>query len=328
MAPHHLPVDSYYLGLMPYTPLVPVSLDGGPAILCKLEFFNPSGSTKDRIATYILTKAWRSGELTQGITVVEASSGSTSIAMAMVCSQLGLRFIAIMPEGVSNERSMMIKAYGGEVVLSPREEGVIGSIQLSHEIAEREDAFLPRQFENMDNAQAHRLYTAREIVSQVPGECIDAVVSGIGTGGTLVGLHMGLSDHGCLAKPFAARPVSHGGAPLACAGCFSDTESCSYSSAIPGVLDNMSKIYQPENLPGLVEVEVDDRLALSTTRALIRKGFPVGPSSGLNYAAAVEAARQMGPSANVVTVFCDRMERYFSTELFTGLDQSLSHSAC
>lgn len=318
--PQHLPIDSYYLGLTPFTPLVPVSLDDqGPAIWCKLEFFNPSGSTKDRIASYILTKAWRSGELQRGATVVEASSGSTSIAMAMVCAQLGLRFIAVMPQGVSNERSLMIRAYGGEVVLSPKDEGVVGSVRVSQQIAEDTGAFLPRQFENMDNAQAHRLYTAREIVSQMPGECVDAVVSGVGTGGTLVGLHLGLHDHGCQAKPFAARPVSRLGEPAAGAGCFSDAEHCSFSSRIPGVLDNMSKIYQPKELPGLVEVEIDDGLALETTRALIRKGFPVGPSSGLNYAAAVEASRQMGPNAKIVTVFCDRMERYFSTELFTGM---------
>lgn len=318
--PQHLPVDGFYLGLTPFTPLVPVTLEqGGPAVWCKLEFFNPSGSTKDRIASYILTKAWRSGELRRGSVVVEASSGSTSIAMAMVSAQLGCRFIAVMPEGVSNERSLMIKAYGGEVVLSPRGEGVVGSIRLSREIAEREGGYLPRQFENMDNAQAHRLYTAREIVSQIPGECVDAVVSGVGTGGTLVGLHLGLADHGCRAKPFAARPVSHGGKPAARVGCFHDAESCSYSTCIPGVMENMSQIYNPDELTVLVEVEVDDRLAIDTTRALIRKGFPVGPSSGLNYAAAVEAAKQLGPDAKVVTVFCDRMERYFSTELFTGM---------
>jgi cysteine synthase A len=319
-APQHLPVDSFYLGLTPHTPLVPVTLaDGGPSIWCKLEFLNPSGSTKDRIASYILTKAWRAGELGPGSVVVEASSGSTSIAMAMVSAQLGLRFIAVMPEGVSNERSLMIRAYGGEVVLSPREDGVVGSIRVSREIAQREGGYLPRQFENMENAQAHRLYTAREIVTQMPGECVDAVVSGVGTGGTLVGLYLGLRDHGCEAKPFAARPVSRAGEPAARVGCFHDAEHCSYSSCIPGVMDNMSKIYRPEELPGLVEVEVDDRLAVDMTRALIGRGFPVGPSSGLNYAAAVEAARQLPPDAKVVTVFCDRMERYFSTELFTGM---------
>ncbi len=329
MEPQHLPEDGFYLGATPYTPLVPVTLEaGGPAIWCKLEFFNPSGSTKDRIATYILTKAWRAGELRKGSAVVEASSGSTSIAMAMVSSQLGLRFIAVMPEGVSNERSMMIKAYGGEVVLSPREEGVMGSVRVSRELAIKEGAYLPRQFENTDNAQAHRLYTAREIVTQIPGECVDAVVSGVGTGGTLVGLYNGLNDHGCCAKPYAARPVSHGGTPAACAGCFHDTEHCSYSSCIPGVLDNMSKIYNPDDMPGLVEVEVDDRLAIDTTRKLIKRGFPVGPSSGLNYAAAVEAAKELGPNAKVVTVFCDRMERYFSTELFTGMAKEQAAVCC
>lgn len=318
-SPAHLPTDCFYLGRLAPTPMVSVSLDGGPAILCKLEFFNPSGSTKDRIATYILTKAWRNGELKRGDTVVEASSGSTSIAMSMVCAQLGLRFIAVMPEGVSNERTLMIRAYGGEVVLSPRDQGVTGSIRISREIAAEKGSFLPRQFENMDNAEAHRVYTAREIIAQLHDQCVDAVVSGVGTGGTLVGLYMGLCDHGCAPKPFAARPVSHGGEPAACAGCFCDAEHCSYSSAIPGVLDNMSKIYQPDKLPGLVEVEVDDRLALNTTKSLIRKGFPVGPSSGLNYAAAVEAAKQMGPDARIITVFCDRMERYFSTSLFADM---------
>ncbi len=323
MAPtRHLPIDSIYLGQTPQTPMVPVTLHpGGPTIWCKLEFLNPSGSTKDRIASYILTKAWRAGELGPGSVVVEASSGSTSIAMAMACAQLGLRFIAVMPEGVSHERTLMIRAYGGEVVLSPRGDGVIGSIEVSHEIAEREDAYLPRQFENLDNAQAHRLSTAKEVVQQAPNQCVDAFVSGVGTGGTLVGLHLGLLDHGCSAKPFAARPISRG---TTCAGCFQEAEACSYSSCIPGVMDNMSKIYDPARMPGLVQIEVDDQLAIEATRELIKKGFPVGPSSGLNYAAAVEASKQMPDDATIVTVLCDRMERYFSTELFTAMPETAS----
>ena len=105
-----------HLGDWAETPLTPVQLDtDGPVVWCKLEFLHPGGSTKDRIANYILTKACRSGELKPGGWVVEASSGSTSIAMAMVCAQLGLRFVAVMPEGVSNERSLIIRAYGGEV---------------------------------------------------------------------------------------------------------------------------------------------------------------------------------------------------------------------
>src|SRR5205823_13000586 len=110
------------------TPLVPVRLAlDQPAIWCKLEFLNPSGSTKDRIARFILEKAWRQGRLKAGDRVVEASSGSTSIALALACAQMGLRFVAVMPEGVSSERSLIIRAYGGEVLLSPRADGILGA---------------------------------------------------------------------------------------------------------------------------------------------------------------------------------------------------------
>ena len=121
-AHHHLPAKNLYLDLTPQTPLVPIQLNAdGPVVFCKLEFLNPSGSTKDRIASYILTKAWRNGTIGPESLVVEASSGSTSISMALVCAQLGVHFVAVMPEGVSNERLLMIRAFGGEVRLSPAE---------------------------------------------------------------------------------------------------------------------------------------------------------------------------------------------------------------
>ena len=119
-----LPETNRYLDRTTPTPLVPVRLDeDAPTIWCKLEFLNPSGSTKDRIANYILSKALRRGEIEPGGTVVEASSGSTSIAMALASAQIGLRFVAVMPEGVSRERSLIIESYGGEVVFSPRARG-------------------------------------------------------------------------------------------------------------------------------------------------------------------------------------------------------------
>jgi cysteine synthase A len=190
------------------TPLQPVQLEEGmPTIWCKLEYLNPSGSTKDRIAAYILSKAWREGEIGPGSVVCEASSGSTSIAMAMVCAQMGLKFIAVMPEGVSNERVKMITAYGGTVRLTPAPAGMAGCIDLTHELAETKGAFLPRQFENVDNAEAHRKATAPEILAEIPGRSVDAVVSGVGTGGTLVGLYKGFSDAGCNTTPALARPV-------------------------------------------------------------------------------------------------------------------------
>jgi len=307
-------LPNQYLDSIAPTPLIPVQLAADePVIWCKLEFLNPSGSTKDRIARYILGKAWREGRLRPGGWVVEASSGSTSIAMALACAQLGARFLAVMPEGVSNERVLIIRGYGGEIRFSPRAAGVPGAIAESEKIAAELGAFLPRQFENQENADAHRLHTAREILAQIPGGAVDAVVSGVGTGGTLVGLYEGLSAGHCVI-PVLARPVE-GGIPR-------DLECCSFGGAgfscrIPGVVDCISGIFRRAKLANLIEVNVSDEDAIQTTRALIRLGFPVGPSSGLNYRAAVMAHSLLGkPGAKVLTVFPDRMERYFSTELF------------
>lgn len=298
----------------PRTPLVPVALGDAPAIWCKFEFLNPSGSTKDRIAAHILGKAWRQGRLHKGDLVVEASSGSTSIAMAMVCAQLGLRFIAVMPEGVSNERSIIIRAFGGQVRSTPRADGIAGAIAETERLAETEGAYCPRQFENPENAEAHRFGTAREIVEQIPGGTLDAFVSGVGTGGTLMGLYEGFRDQGILAKPVAAIPIRREGA-TSCGGCFTP-ETCCFSSRIPGVIESMSKLYRPTEMEGLEEIQIEDERALATARALILEGFPVGPSSGLNFAAALEIAKRMGPRTRVVTLLPDRMERYFSTDLF------------
>jgi len=291
------------------TPLVPVQLDAGdPVIWCKLEFLNPSGSCKDRIARYMLEKAWRSGRLERGSWVVEASSGSTSMALALACAQLDLRFLAVMLEGVSNERVMTIRAYGGEILQLPKAIGMGGAIARAEQEAAERGGLATRQFENPDNPEAHRLGTALEVLAQIPGSRVDAVVAGVGTGGTLVGLFEGCRQSGCDLVPVAPRPMSH--------GFLAQLECCSYSARVPGVLDGISRLYSPERLPGLVELDVDDELALTTTRNLIHHGFPVGPSSGLNYAGAVAAARTLPPDSYVVTVFPDRMDRYFSTELF------------
>jgi cysteine synthase A len=308
-----IPACQAYLRHIAPTPLAPVQLDpDGPVIWCKLEFLNPSGSTKDRIARYILEKAWRQGRLTTGDTVIEASSGSTSIAFALACAQMGLRFLAVMPEGVSSERALIIRAYGGEVRLSPKDEGIQGAIAETERIAARSGGFLPRQFANPDNAEAHRLGTAREALDQIPGGVVDAVVSGVGTGGTLVGLVQGLTESGCAVTPVLARPINITSTP--------DAECCSFSACIPGVVDSISTIFREEELPGLLTIEVNDSLALETTRRLQRHGFPVGPSSGLNYAAAVSAFELLArPDAQILTVFPDRMERYFTTELFAPL---------
>src|SRR5262249_11765896 len=153
------------------------------------------------------------------------------------------------------------------------------------------------------NPQAHRQQTAQEVIAQIPGGCVDAVVSGVGTGGTLVGLWQGFTDHGCDVSAFAARPSTGAG--------LDGAECCSFSGRIPGVADGLSAISRSFQPPSLVELDIPDDEALETARRLIRTGFPVGPSSGLNYRAAMMAAERLGPDAHIVTVFADRMERYF-----------------
>ncbi len=294
------------------TPLAAIRLSAdGPSIWCKLEYLNPSGSTKDRIAAFILHRARKTGELKPGQTVIEASSGSTSIAFSLACAQHGLPFIAVMPEGVSNERVLMIKGFGGQVRFTPAALGVKGAIDESVRLAGECGAFLPRQFSNPDNARAHELHTAREIDEAQPGVSFDAVVSGVGTGGTLAGLYAGLRPYSPNLRAVLARPVEIRESV--------DAECCSFSSQIPGVVDGLSSLFRPSEMPDLMTVEVPQELAMSTARQLIRRGFPVGPSSGLNYAAAVMAAEQLGPNSQVVTVFPDRMERYFTTMLFAPL---------
>jgi cysteine synthase A len=297
-----------YPSRLPATPLVPVRLaPDGPAIWCKLEFLNPSGSTKDRIARYILGNAFERGDVKPGDMVIEASSGSTSIAMSLVCAQLGLRFIAVVPEGVSNERAMMIRAYGGTVRFSDKQAGIAGCIRESERLAAELGAYLPRQFYNPENSEAHRYGTAPEILEQSPGHRVDAVVSGVGTGGTLMGLVEGCADHGQRPHAVLARPVDLS-RPR-------EQECCSFSCRIPGVLECVSTIFREEDHPELITIEVPDEDAIRVTRELIRRGFPVGPSSGLNYCAAANLAARM-PDAVIVTVLPDRMERYFTTELF------------
>ncbi|MBA2115257.1 PLP-dependent cysteine synthase family protein [Bremerella alba] len=291
------------------TPLVPILLqEHGVPIWCKLEYLNPSGSTKDRIARYILSKAMRSQRIQPGDQVVEASSGSTSIAFALASAQLGLQFTAVMPENVSPERIKIIRAYGANVELTKAEDGIDASIRLAQQISEEQRAFWPQQFSNPDNAKAHCDETAAEVLCQIPSGKVDMFVSGVGTGGTLVGVTQGLASAGCKVMPVLARPVSN--------RLISDVECCSFSTRIPGVVDGLSAIFREAHLPNLKQFEISDEEAIDTTRQLIRAGFPVGPSSGLNYLAAVQAYREQSGDPICLTVFPDRMERYFSTDLF------------
>jgi len=292
------------------TPTVPLEDPAsGCTIWAKLEYQMPSGSTKDRIAAHILRVAVEEGDVDGRSLVVEASSGSTSIAFAMVCAALGVRFLAVLPEGVSDERVLIVQRYGGEVSLSPGELGLPGAIAASERMAAGDGhVFLPRQFSNPDNAAAHRLRTGPELVSQVGGP-VDGFVAAVGTAGTLMGVGQALRATGH--RPLLARvrvagelDAEQGGAPC---------------SGVPGVVDCLSTILDERALGLGPEIVIAREEALAATRDLCRRGFPVGVSSGLNLCGARRLAARLGPNHNVATVFCDRMERYFSTDLFADV---------
>ncbi len=288
----------------------------GCTIWFKLEYLLPSGSTKDRLAAHVLSLAAADGRIDAGTTVVEASSGSTSIALAMAAAALGVRFLAVLPEGVSNERLLMIRRYGGEVAVVPAAGGMPAAIaETERRAAADPGVFLPRQFTNPDNAAAHELRTGPELLAavQAAGATLDGFVAAVGTAGTLMGV--GRAVRRANRQAAVARVVVAGetvdaeqGGP-ACLG-------------IPGVIDCISGLLDEAELGGRPPIAVPRSEAMDTTRELIRRGFPVGPSSGLNLAGARRLAAALGPGHHVATVGCDRMERYFSTDLFDDLREA------
>jgi cysteine synthase A len=257
------------------------------------------------------------GRVHAGTTVVEASSGSTSIAFAMACAALGVRFLAVLPRGVSNERMMIIRRYGGEVTLVPSEAGMPGAIAETERLAAADpDVFLPRQFTNPENAVAHELRTGPELVASVEsaGVALDGFVASVGTAGTLMGVGR------VVRRVHPAAAVAR----VVVAGESADAEQGGPAClGIPGVVDCLSGLLDEDELGGHPALAVLRDEAMDAARELARRGFPVGPSSGLNLAGARHLARELGPGHHVATVACDRMERYFSTDLFDDLREGL-----
>ena len=278
----------------------------GCTLWLKLDYLLPSGCTKDRMATNIVAHAIASGEVSPSTVVVEASSGSTSIALSMVCATVGVQFRAYMPKTVSGERVLMIRRLGGEVVLTPAEEGMDGAIAaLLGDSGTQADVFAARQFENPRNVFAHRHSTGPELIQQVGGR-LDGFVAGVGTGGTLMGVAHALRDHGydsTVARAMPTATLTAQGNPEVIGG-------------IPGVVDGMSRLMDPQAVGLDDPVLVPETEALATAREFGRRGLGIGPSSGLNIAAARRLAARLGPGHHVGTVLPDRMERYFSTALF------------
>jgi cysteine synthase A len=292
---------SWLLRLPLETPTIPVEDERtGCTLWLKLDYLLPSGCTKDRMATSIVAYAIASGEVSPSTVVVEASSGSTSIALSMVCATVGVPFRAYMPKTVSGERVLMIRRLGGEVVLTPAEQGMDGAVAaLLHDAGTEAEVYAARQFENPRNVFAHQHSTGPELIQQV-GVRLDGFVAGVGTGGTLMGVAHALRDHGY------DTPTAGGGTEVV--------------GGIPGIVEGMSRLLDPGAV-GLDErVLVPEAEAIATAREFGRRGLGVGPSSGLNIAAARRLAARLGPGHHVATILPDRMERYFSTALFDDVE--------
>jgi cysteine synthase len=305
---------SWLLRLPLETPTVPFEDEAsGCTLWLKLDYLLPSGCTKDRMATSIVAHAIASGEVSSSTVVVEASSGSTSIALSMVCASVGVPFRAYMPKTVSGERVLMIRRLGGEVVLTPAEEGMHGAVAAMTRDSDTDaDLYAARQFENPRNVFAHRHSTGPELIQQV-GVRLHGFVAGVGTGGTLMGVAHALRDHGydtVVARAVPTATSAADGHPAVVGG-------------IPGIVEGMSRLLDPDAVRLDEAVLVPEPEAMSTAREFGRRGLGVGPSSGLNIAAARRLAARLGPGHHVGTVLPDRMERYFSTALFDDVAAEL-----
>ncbi len=294
------------------TPLVRINrLAGdGAEVLAKLESFNPAGSVKDRVARQILDAAKASGELKEGGTVVEATSGNTGIALAMVGASRGYNVVLTMPSSMSKERRALARAYGAEVVLTDPAKGMKGAVEAAEAIVDRrEGAILARQFENAANAEAHRLTTAQEIWDDTDG-AVDIFIAGIGTGGTITGVGEVLKERKPGVEIIAVEPAE---SPLL-------TEGKAGPHLIQGIGANF--------VPGVLNQSVIDEIitvpgeeALNVARAAAsQEGLMVGISAGAALAAAREVAkRPENAEKTIVVLLPDTGERYISTKLFEHL---------
>ena len=295
------------LTLIGHTPLLPLHFpEAGRTLYAKAEFLNPSGSIKDRLALAIIEDAEERGLLRPDSIILECTSGNTGISLAMVGAAKGYRVKILMSESASVERRHLIRQLGGEVQLFAANRGYATGIELSLELAAQDPRiFLPRQFENPITARDHEEFTGREILTQMQGR-VDAFVAGYGTGGTLTGCGRALRAANPKVRILAMEPAE--------AAMLSGEMPCCH--LIEGVAGGyVPPLLRDAPLDGVVKVSSADALAM--TRRLSREfGLLVGTSSGANITAALRTAGDLPPTARVVTILCDRAERYYSTKLF------------
>ncbi len=294
------------------TPLVKINriLDGAKAqVYAKLEFYNPSSTVKDRIGIAMIDDAEKSGRLKPGGTIVEATSGNTGVALAMVGAARGYKVILTMPDSVSKERRTLIKAYGAELVLTPGPEGMKGAVAKAEEIGNKEGAVLVRQFANPANPEIHRKTTALEIWNDTDGK-VAAVVAGIGTGGTITGVGQVLKEKNPNIKIFAvepaASPILNGGTP---AGHPSQGIGPNF---VPDILD--------KNVYDEVLDAPNEEAIKYARRAGAEEGILAGISSGAALWAVSQVAKRPEFDGKIIVVIIPSFgERYLSTVLYQDL---------
>ncbi|MDP9405213.1 MAG: cysteine synthase family protein [Actinomycetota bacterium] len=288
------------------TPLVglPSLSPPGYSLYLKLEGHNPTGSVKDRVAKYLVETAERDGRLRPGSRVLEPTSGNTGIALAAICAPKGYKLTCVMPENTSEERRALLALYGADIVFSPASEGSNGAVRVATELAaEDPDVYMPFQYGNPANPQAHYETTGPEILRDLPA--VDAVVAGLGTGGTLTGVGRRLKEHDPAIRVFAAEPE--------------------YGDLVYG-LRNLDEGFVPPVLDeGVLDgrIKVDSRKALGATRDLVAaEGVFAGVSTGAALAVALRVCtpRRLPEGSNVVVVSPDGGWKYLSTGAYAAGD--------
>ncbi len=277
-------------------------------ILVKLEYFNPTGSVKDRTALFMLNQAEKDGLIKEGATIIEPTSGNTGIGLASICASRGYKLILTMPDNMSKERIKLIKGYGAQVVLTDGKLGMKGAVQKANELKDQiENSFIPSQFDNKANIDAHYYTTGREIWQDTDGK-VDVFIAGIGTGGTLSGTAKYLKEQNKDIKVVGVEPQ---GSPLISLG-------KSGAHKIQGIGANFVPKNFLSNYVDQIECASDEDSNFYARLLAKRQGVLVGISSGASLAVAVRVAQQKeNENKTIVVILPDTGERYLSTELFT-----------
>jgi len=288
------------------TPLVRISTpEGSATVWGKLESANPGGSVKDRIAKAMIEQAEKDGLIKPGDVIVEPTSGNTGIGISLVGSIKGYQVVLTMPDTMSMERRRLLGAFGAELILTPGAKGMRGAIEKAEEIAAERKAFMPQQFCNPANPKVHMETTGPEILRDLDNQ-VDALVAGVGTGGTITGVGQAIKDQNPEALIVAVEPA--------------DSAVLSGGEPGPHKIQGIGAGFVPDVLNTDIYsriITVSNEDAMQTARELARdEGIFVGISAGANVFAARQVAAQLNPGQNVVTILCDTGERYLSTNIF------------